>query len=82
MNIFWGMKIFWILFWGHYKIGLNLEVISMHFRVFSQGQGTEWGVLFRLLNFQIFFGYFKFLISLVGGVERSILDPSLRMKKK
>ena len=34
-NIFWGMKILWI-FWGsHHKIGLYLGVISMHFRVFS-----------------------------------------------
>ena len=36
MNIFWGD-----IFWGHYKIGLYLGVISMHFRVSSLGQGTE-----------------------------------------
>ena len=42
MNLFWGMKILWIYFsflflggGGHYKIGLYLWVISMHFRVFS-----------------------------------------------
>ena len=35
MNIFGGMKILWIFFGGHNKIGLNLGVISMHFRVFS-----------------------------------------------
>ena len=34
-NIFWGMKILWIFFWGHHEIGLYLGVISMHFRVFS-----------------------------------------------
>ena len=34
-NIFWGMKILWIFFGGHHKIGLYLVVISMHFRVFS-----------------------------------------------
>ena len=34
------MKILFISFWGHHKIGLYLWVISM--RVFSQGQGTEW----------------------------------------
>ena len=28
----------------------------MHFRVFSKGQGTEWGIFFGLLKFQIFFG--------------------------
>ena len=35
INIFGGMKILWIFFWGHHKIGLYLEVISMHFKVFS-----------------------------------------------
>ena len=35
VNIFWGMKILWIFFWGHPKIGLVLGVISMYFRVFS-----------------------------------------------
>ena len=39
---------------GHHKIGLNLEVISMHFRVFSEGQGTEWKIFFGLLKFQTF----------------------------
>ena len=32
---FWGMKILWIFFGGHHKIGLYLRVISMHLRVFS-----------------------------------------------
>ena len=42
-------------FWGgHLKIGLNLEVISMHVRVFSEGQGTEWMIFFGLLKLQIF----------------------------
>ena len=46
-NIFWGMMIMilWIFFWGHHKVELYLGVISMHFRVFSLGQGTEWGIL-------------------------------------
>ena len=37
MNILGGMKILWIFFGGggHHKIGLYLEVISMHLRVFS-----------------------------------------------
>ena len=35
MNIFGGMKILWIFFWGHPKIGLVLGFISMYFRVFS-----------------------------------------------
>ena len=41
---------------GHHKIGLILGVISMHFRVFSYGQGTKWGIFFGSLKFQIFFG--------------------------
>ena len=40
LNIFVCMKILWIFFVGHHKIGLYSEVISMHFRVFSEGQGT------------------------------------------
>ena len=34
MNILLGMKILWMFFGGHHKIGLSLGVISMHFRVF------------------------------------------------
>ena len=56
INIFWGRRILWIFFGGNHKIGLYLGVISMHFRVFSQGQGTELGVFFGLLKFQIFLG--------------------------
>ena len=28
----------------------------MHFRVFNQGHGTEWGIFLGLLKFQIFLG--------------------------
>ena len=28
-----GMNILWLSFWGYNKIGLDLEVISMHFNV-------------------------------------------------
>ena len=42
------------IFLGYHKIGLYLEVISMHFRVFSEGQGTEWRIFLGLLKFQIF----------------------------
>ena len=34
------MKTLWIFLGGHHKIGLYLGIISMHFRVFSEGQGT------------------------------------------
>ena len=36
-NILLGMKILWIFLGGHHKIGLYKGVVSMHFRVFSQG---------------------------------------------
>ena len=32
---FWGYEDFVDIFWGHYKIGLYLGVISIHFMVFS-----------------------------------------------
>ena len=73
---------------------LYLGVISMHFRVFSQGQGTEWGIFLGMLKFQILFGCLKFLIFYFlffilfffwggggGGGERLMLNPSLLMKK-
>ena len=47
-----GMKISWIFLGGHHK--LYFEVISMHFRVFSEGQGTEWRIFLGLLKVQIF----------------------------
>ena len=59
INIFWGMKILWIFFWGHHKIGLYVGVISMHFRDFSSGLCTELGYVFGFLKFQIFFGVLK-----------------------
>ena len=56
-----GYEDFVDIFWGHHKIGLYLGVISMHFRVFSEGQGTEWEIFWGLLKFQIFFWVLKFL---------------------
>ena len=49
------MKILWILFLGHHKIGLYLGVISMHFG------GGEW-----LLKFQTFFGVLG-IFDIFGG---------------
>ena len=51
---FWGYEDFVDIFLGHYKIGLYLELISMHFKVFSEGQCTEWRIFLGLLKFQIF----------------------------
>ena len=41
MNIFWGCDEIVDIFWGHHKTGLFLVVISIHYRAFSSGQGTE-----------------------------------------
>ena len=55
----------WIFFGGHYKIGLYLGVIPMHFRVFFKVKVQNGGYFFGLLKFQIFFlGCLKFLIYL------------------
>ena len=66
MNIFGGIKILWIFFGGHHKIGLYLGVISMHFMVSSLGQGTEWGYFFGLLKFQICLGVLE-IPDIFGG---------------
>ena len=58
-----GMNILWIFFGDHHKIGLYLEVISMHFRVFSEGQGTEWKIFLGSAKISnIYLGCLKFLI--------------------
>ena len=56
---------------GYHKIGLlYLEVISMHLRVFSEGQDTEWRIFLGLINF------FKFCFGMIfffwggGGGEQ------------
>ena len=54
---FLGYEDFVDIFGGHHKTGLVLGVTSMHFRVFPEGQCTEWGYFLGLLKFQIFWGY-------------------------
>ena len=50
------MKILWIFLGDHHKIGLYLGGIYIHFRVFSEGQGTEWQIFFfGCLNLKYFF---------------------------
>ena len=67
MNIFWGMKILWIFFGGHCKIGLYLGVSSMHFRVFFKVKVHNRRYFLGSLKFQIFFlGCLKFLIFFLG----------------
>ena len=80
MNEFWGMKILWIFFWGHQKIGLYLGVISMHFRIFSSGQGTDWGNFFGVAKNSNIFGVLE--ISDIFLAERYMLGPRIRLKQK
>ena len=61
MNIFWGMKILWIFFWGHPKIGLVLGVtlflciLGSFFKVNIQNRDIFLGCK----NFKYFFGVFE-----------------------
>ena len=53
MNILLGMKILWIFPGVITKLGY-IGAISMHFRVFSYGQGTELAIFFEIPD--IYFG--------------------------
>ena len=55
MNIFWGMKITWIFFWGHPKIGLVFGVISMYFSVFFKVNIQNQDIFLGCKNFKYFF---------------------------
>ena len=44
---FWGYEDFVDIF------GVITKLDTMHFRVFSEGQGTKWRIFFELLKFQI-----------------------------
>ena len=62
MKFFWGYEDFVDIFGGHHKTGLYLGVISMHFRVFSLVQGTEWGIFFGVAKISnIFWGVLEIL---------------------
>ena len=56
MNIFWGMKILWIFFWGSSQNWATLRVISMHFRVFLKVKVQNWDIFLGCKNFKYFFG--------------------------
>ena len=53
------MKILWIFFWGHPKIGLVLGVISMHFRVFLKVNIQNPDIFWGCKNFKYFFWVFE-----------------------
>ena len=53
------MKILCIFLGGYHKIGLDLGVISMHFRVcFLRSRNRMGGIFEGLLKFQMFFFFF------------------------
>ena len=56
MNNFLGIKILWIFFGGHHKIGLYLGIISMHFRVFFKVKVQNGGYFLVLEIPDIFLG--------------------------
>ena len=54
---FWGYEDFVDIFGVYHIIGLYLRVISMHFRVFSFGQGTQRGIFLGVAKISnIFWG--------------------------
>ena len=55
MNIFWGMKILWIFFWGHHKIGLVFGSFLCILESFLRSKVQNLDIVFGLLKFQIFF---------------------------
>ena len=59
MNIFLGIKIMWIFFWGHHKIGLVLGAISMYFRSFLKVNIQNRDIFLGCKNFKYFFGVFQ-----------------------
>ena len=56
MNIFLGMNILWIFFWGHPKIGLVLGIIPMYFGSFLKVNRQNFKYFFGVLQISdIFF---------------------------
>ena len=49
MDIFRGSSQNWTIFRGH------LCILAMHFRVFSEGRGTEWRTFWGCKNFKYSF---------------------------
>ena len=78
--IFGGMKILWIY---HNKIGLVLEVISIHFRDFRgflKVNVQDGDIFLGSPKLQIIFGVWLIFPIYFGG-RQWLLGPSLRMKK-
>ena len=50
-----GMKILWIFFWGHHKIGLVWGSFLCNLGSFFKVKVENWNIFLGLLKFQIFF---------------------------
>ena len=57
----------------------GIKILWIFFGDHHKGQGTEWGIFFGLLKFQILFGMLEFPDILGGTV---VVGPSLRMMRK
>ena len=69
------------IFGEHYRIGLYLGVIYMHFRVFTLDQCTEWAIFFGVVKISIiFWGCLKFLIFFLGGTIDAGPEPTYEEK--
>ena len=79
MNIFCGMKILYLFFWGHHKIGLYLGVFLCILGVFLMVKVQNGRYFFGLVKFQIFLGVLK--IPDIFFFRAVDAGPSLRMQK-
>ena len=61
---FWGYEDFVDIFGVITKLDF-----TMHFRVFSEGQGTKWRILLGCLNFKYLFGVLE-ILHILGGDGR------------
>ena len=65
---------------GNHKIRLYLGVITMHIRVFSLGQSTEWGIFWGVAKIsKIFMGHLKIPIFVWAKVDAG---PDLTYEEK
>ena len=79
INIFGGMKILWIFYWGRHKIGLYLRVISIHFRVFLISRYRMGDISLDCLSFKKKMGCLKFL-KFFRGMVNNVPEPMFEVK--
>ena len=61
----WGMKILWILFWGHHKIGLVWGSFLCNLGSFFKVKVQNWDIWVAKIS-NIFLGCLEFLIFFLG----------------